>query len=92
MVHFLILHGNICIASHNYNNGTLFSDIPNLSIGDLIFLTDLTQKTVSYVVYDKFEIDSKDTNCTSQNTNGKKEVTLVTCNNINGNRIIIKAK
>ena len=30
--------------------------------------------------------------CTSQETNGKKEITLITCNNITGNRLIIKAK
>ena len=34
----------------------------------------------------------KDTSCTSQDTNGNKEITLVTCNNFNGNRLIIKAK
>lgn len=84
--------GNLCIAGHNYNNGSFFSNIPNLSIGDIIIIKDLYNKEFSYTVYDKYEINAKDTNCTSQETNGQKEITLVTCNNFTGNRIIIKAK
>ena len=92
MVHFQIVFGNICIAGHNYDNGKLFSKVPDLEIGDFIYLTDLTHSTIKYVIYDKYEIDSGNTNCTAQNTNNKRELTLVTCNNITGNRIIIKAK
>ena len=86
------VYGNICIAGHNYDNGQLFSNTKALSIGDSIYLTDLSGSTVKYTIYDIFEIDSSNVNCTSQETNGRKEVTLVTCNNLNGNRIIIKAK
>ena len=84
--------GNICIAGHNYNDGSFFSNIPKLSIGDIIILTDLSHKKISYRIYEKYEITAKDTSCTSQKTNGQKEITLVTCNNFTGNRIIIKAK
>lgn len=84
--------GNLCIAGHNYNNGSFFSNIPNLSIGDIIIITDLHNREFFYTVYDKYEISAKDTNCTSQDTNGQKEITLVTCNNFTGNRVIVKAK
>ena len=48
---------------------------------------------MKFIIEDKvFETFYNDTTCTDQNTNGKKEVTLVTCNNSNGNRIIVKAR
>ena len=85
-------HGNICIAGHNYNNGSFFSNIFLLSIGDEIYFTDISQIKHIYTIYDKYEISSADTSCTSQDTNGKKEITIITCNNLNGNRLIIKAR
>ncbi len=85
------LIGNICIAGHNYNDGSLFSNVPNILVGDYIFFTDLNSNSSQYTVYKKYEIKSNDTSCTSQKTNGHKEITLVTCNNFTGNRIIIKA-
>ena len=84
--------GNLCIAAHNYDNGTFFSDLYKLSLGDCINIYDSNGKKIVYYVYDKFEIIKSDTSCTNQNTNEKKEITLVTCNNINKNRLVIKAK
>lgn len=82
--------GNLCIAGHNYNNGSFFSNLPNLVIGNTISLTDYSHHTTTYKVYEKYEISAKNTDCTNQNTNQKKEITLVTCNNFTGNRVIIK--
>lgn len=45
-----------------------------------------------YSVYKIYETKVDDISCTSQETNNAREITLVTCNNINGNRIIVKAK
>lgn len=84
--------GNICIAGHNYNDGSFFSDLSKLYINDKIIFTDIYEVNIIYTVYDKYEISSTNTSCTNQETNGNKEITLVTCNNFNGNRIIIKAK
>ena len=84
--------GNLCIAAHNYDNGSFFSNLYKLSLGDCINIYDSNGKKIVYYVYDKFEILKSDTSCTNQNTNGKKEITLVTCNNINKNRLVIKAK
>ena len=83
--------GNMCIAGHNYDDNRFFSNLNELNIGDIINIYDLNNKLISYKTYDKFEISKTDTTCTSQNTNGKKEITLITCNNFNGNRLIIKA-
>lgn len=79
------------LLGHNYNNGEFFSNIPKLCIGDKIFFTDNYNNIIEYEIYKKYEIDQKDISCTNQETNGMKEITLVTCNNFNGNRIIIKA-
>lgn len=46
---------------------------------------------VSYEIYKNYETNYDDLSCTEQNTNGKVEITLVTCNNIKNKRRIIKA-
>lgn len=46
---------------------------------------------INYSVFTVYEVSTTDTSCTIQD-NTVKEITLVTCNNINGNRIIVKAK
>lgn len=84
--------GNLCIAAHNYDDNRFFSNLYKLNIGDTIDIYDSNNFLVTYYIYDKYEIDKNDVSCTSQDTNGKKEITLVTCNNLNGNRLIIKAK
>ena len=85
-------NGNLCIAAHNYDDNRFFSNLNKLNIGDKINIYDSNNSLISYYVYSKYETDKNDTSCTSQNTYGKKEITLVTCNNLNGNRLIVKAK
>lgn len=46
---------------------------------------------LDYKIYDSFETDYNNLSCTSQDTNGKKEITLITCNNIKNKRRVIKA-
>lgn len=84
--------GNLCIAGHNYNNSMFFSKLFDLAYGDEIIIYDLNNSKIPYYVYEIYEVKSDDTSCTSQDTNGFKEITLVTCNNINGNRLIVKAR
>lgn len=84
--------GNLCIAGHNYDNGTFFSNINKLEKNDVIYIYDSNGIKKDYNVYDKFEVSSSNTNCTNQETNGICEITLVSCNNITNNRIIIKAR
>lgn len=83
--------GNLCIAGHNYDDNRFFSNLYKLNIGDVINIYDSNNSCITYSIYQKYEISIKDTSCTSQDTNGAKEITLVTCNNINKNRLIVKA-
>jgi len=48
--------------------------------------------TLKYYVYDKFIADPYDTRCTSQLTNGEKEITLITCYNKGTQRLVVKAR
>lgn len=84
--------GNLCIAAHNYDDNRFFGNLHKLDIGDIVNIYDSSNNLTSYIIYNKFESSESDTSCTHQNTNGKKELTLITCNNLNKNRLIIKAK
>lgn len=84
--------GNFCIVGHNYRNTKFFSKVPTLQIGETIELTDLTGRTIVYKIYDKYVVDPEDVTCTSQRTNGLKEVTIITCTNDSQNRVIVKAR
>ena len=84
--------GNFCIVGHNYRDTRFFSKVPTLKNGDLIEITDLSGKTINYQVYNKYQVVPEDTSCTSQLTEGKKEITLITCTNDNKLRVIVKAR
>lgn len=85
--------GNFCIVGHNYRNSKFFSKAINLVEGNIIELTDTKEgRTVEYVVYDKYVVDPSDVSCTSQRTNGLREITLITCTNDSKKRVIIKAR
>lgn len=84
--------GNLCIVGHNYRNSKFFSKVPNLNIGSIIEITDLTGTTLQYEVYDKYIVEPDDVKCTSQCTEGRKEITLITCTNDNKQRHVIKAR
>lgn len=84
--------GNLCIAGHNYIDNTFFARISTLENGDKIDIYGINGDLKTYSVYDKREIDSSDFSCTSQETNGKRIVTLMTCNSIKHTRIIVQSK
>lgn len=84
--------GNLCIAGHNYVDYKLFSRLNELLIGDEITIYDLSGNSINYSIYEKYETSPTDTSCTFQDTNNLKIVTLVTCNNVNGKRLVIHAK
>lgn len=84
--------GNFCIAGHNYRTNKFFSKVPTLQIGDIIEIEDLRKNTVKYAVYDKYTVEVDDVSCTSQKTNGKTEITLITCTNDSEKRVIVKAR
>ena len=85
--------GNYCIVGHNYRNSRFFSKVPTLVNGDIIEITDLSKRTILYKVYDKHIVKEDDLQDTDQRTNGKKEITLITCTDAsNDERYIIKAR
>lgn len=84
--------GNLCIAGHNFQNKNMFHNIRRLKKGDNIFLTDNKTGKLQYTVYDIYKVFPEDVSCLSQETNGKKEITLITCTNDSKKRIIIKAR
>lgn len=84
--------GNLCIAGHNYVDYNFFSRLNELNLNDKITIYDLNGNHINYSIYDIYEINSDDTSCTFQDTKGQKIVTLITCNNVNGKRLIIHAK
>lgn len=84
--------GNFCIVGHNYRNSRFFSKVPTLVEGDSIEITDLSGKTIQYKVYTKYQVDPTDVSCTSQLTNGRREITLITCTDDSKYRVVVKAR
>lgn len=83
--------GNLCIAGHNYIDNTFFAKISSLEADDEIEIYGNNGSHVSYYVADKKEVSSDDMSCTFQDTNGKRIVTLMTCNSLKQTRRIITA-
>ena len=84
--------GNTILAGHNYRNGTLFSNNKNIKVGDKIYIKDTSGRTVTYIVYEKFETTPEDASYINRDTAGKREITLYSCNDDSSMRIIIKAR
>lgn len=84
--------GNYVIVGHNYKNKKMFGKLPDIQNGAIIEIKDLTGRTVKYEVYDKYIVQPEDTRCTSQKTDGRKEVTLITCRTYGTQRQVVKAR
>lgn len=84
--------GNMCIVGHNYNDDRFFGKLNQIEQGAEIIITEMDGETLSYYVYKTDMIDPYDTSCTSQRTNGGKEITLITCNVDGSQRFIAKAR
>lgn len=83
--------GNIVIAGHNYDNHTFFSDINKLSVEDKIYLYSTDNTKYTYSIYKTYETTENDLECLKPNFINSKELTLITCNNSNKKRFIVKA-
>ena len=55
-------------------------------------ITDENKQTMSYSVYTKYEVVPEDVSCLDQKTNGRKEITLITCTDDSQKRVIVKAR
>ena len=83
--------GNFCISGHNYVVKNMFHNLKKLDVNDEIFLTDLKNRTYKYKIYKKETVLPKETECLSQITNEKIELTLITCTADSSKKIILKA-
>lgn len=84
--------GNFCIAGHNFKNKNMFHNLKKLEIGDVFTIKDNKIGVVNYEIYNIYTVVPENVSCLSQNTNGEKEVTLITCTNDSKKRIIIKSR
>lgn len=85
-------YGNLSIAGHNNNDGTMFGKTKKLEIGDIVELTDLKGQTIKYSIYAIFVTDPNDVSILLPKDELIREVTLITCTNGNKQRLILKAK
>lgn len=83
--------GNFCILGHNYNDSRFFGKLNRIENGDIIQLTDMSGEIVEYSVYDTYIVNPDNTDCTSQLTDGKTEITLITCTATGKQRFVVKA-
>ncbi len=84
--------GNLCVAGHNFRNTNMFHDLKKLNIGDKLYITNNTMGKIEYQIYEIDIVLPKNVDCLDQETNGTKQVTLITCTNDSEKRIIVKAK
>lgn len=83
--------GNTTIMGHNYRNGLFFSDNEKLSNGDKVYITDQTGTTIEYEIYNIYETDPSEAEYMRRDTNGKREISLSTCNDDSSKRLVIWA-
>ena len=84
--------GNLALAGHNNYDGTMFGKNDELVVGDKIYLTDLQKNTVEYEINSIFVTDPNDVSILETNEEEIRDVTLITCENGNKARLIIKAE
>ena len=85
-------YGNLVIVGHNYKNGQFFGNLKKLEKGDNVFLISSKGNSKIYEVYNKYLVDETDMSCTSQETNGNIELTLITCDDDDTKRLIVKCR
>ena len=84
--------GNFCVIGHNMRNQKHFSNLKKLERNDIIEIMNIYGKTIQYSVYDSYTVKEDDLSCTNQDTNGKREVTLITCTNNKKKRLVVKCR
>ena len=83
--------GNFCISGHNWNN--MLKRLSEMQVGDVFYMISKKTKTkVNYQIYNMYTCVPEDLSCLDQNDDGKREVTLITCNPGGLTRLICKAK
>ena len=84
--------GNYCIAGHNFKNKNMFRNLKELKKGDALWITDEKVGKLQYEIDQVYQVYPNDVSCLSQETEGTRQVTLITCTLDSKKRIIVKAK
>lgn len=84
--------GNTIIVGHNYRNSRFFSNNDKIAVGDKIYITDMSGKKVTYVVYNQYLTTPEDADYMIRETNGVREISLSTCTDDSSKRIITWAR
>lgn len=69
-----------------------FSNLILLQNNDEIYLYDNSGQKYNYTVFKIYEVKESDLSPILDYNPSSKELTLVTCNNLNANRLIVKAR
>ena len=80
--------GNVVIVGHNYRNNLFFSNNSKLAKGDRIIITSAEEK-VTYEIYNMYYTTANDASYMQRDTEGRREISLSTCNNDSTQRLII---
>lgn len=83
--------GNTVIYGHNFRNGLFFSDNKKLQNGDKVLITDVKNRTTTYIIYNIYQTDANDASFFTRDTEGRREISLQTCTDDSKARIIIWA-
>ncbi len=83
--------GNVVIVGHNYRNNLFFSNNSKLAKGDRIIITSADEK-VTYEIYNMYYTTANDASYMQRDTEGRREISLSTCNNDSTQRLIIWAR
>lgn len=84
--------GNTTIAGHNYRDGRFFSNNKKLVEGDKIHITDEAGRKITYSIFKIYTTSPEDSSHLDRETEGRREITLVTCTDDTKSRLIICAK
>lgn len=84
--------GNTTILGHNYRNNLFFAKLHLLQPGDKIMVTDVSGEVVTYEVYEINTRTPSDTSYISRDTEGRREISLSTCNDDSTLRHVVLAR
>lgn len=82
--------GNLVLSGHNNYDNTMFAKLNKMEIGDIIKITDKSNRCIEYQVKQIYSVKPDNVKCL-ENITDNEEITLITCKNGNKDRLIVKA-
>ena len=83
--------GNYCIAAHNNIYTEIFRNLHNINIGEEVNIITKTN-IYTYKINSKEVVQPTAIEVLDQPTDGKKQITLITCTNMAQARVIVKGE